>query len=166
MELTINSKKHGRKIVSFDDSDTELVLSQNTWIVHKRSDGKFYAYTQKKKDGYRQKIYMHRLIMGFPIGYDIDHKDGNGLNNTKLNLRVSTRSKNLANTGLRRGNTTGFKGVHLNKSTGKYFVRLAVGGQRNEKHGFGNPIDAAKEYNELAIRIHGEFAGLNIIPKL
>lgn len=161
--LTINSKKHGPQSVFFDDHDHNLIMSQNSWILHKRKNT-FYAYCQLNiRKGERFKIYMHRLIMNFPDNKDIDHRDGNGLNNRRSNLREAGRSQNIANQKRTYTNQTGFKGVHFEKRNNSYFALLMVNRKRKVKVGFKSPIEAAKKYNELATLHFGEFAKLNVI---
>lgn len=160
--LVIKSKKFGEKTVLFDDEDYNIVTQYKTWILHKRNDT-FYVYAQINCKSKRMKIYMHRLVMHFPERKDVDHKDGDGLNNQKLNLRAATRSQNLSNQKIRPKNTTGFKGVNFDRRTNNYFALLLVNRKRKTKCGFTNPIDAAKAYNELAAKHFGEFANLNPI---
>jgi hypothetical protein len=96
-------------------------------------------------------------------GVEIDHIDGNRLNNRKSNLRFATSSQNKINRGPRKDNTSGFKGVSLNKKLNKYGVRLMIDGKYKHLGLFNNKIEAAKVYNENALKYYGEFAWLNVI---
>lgn len=103
---------------------------------------------------------MHRVIMGEPAGRLVDHKDGNVLNNMMNNLRLATHSQNLANIKQSRPMTSSkYKGVCFCVNTGR-FVAIC-GGQWGGRH--DTEEDAAVAYNELAIRIYGEFAALNVV---
>jgi hypothetical protein len=94
----------------------------------------------------------------------VDHIDGNRKNNTRENLRVCTNSDNLCYRGVDSKNTSGFKGVSWCKRYNKWRVRVV----KNcvEYHGgyYDSKVDAAEAYNNLAKKIHGEFAWLNEIP--
>lgn len=98
--------------------------------------------------------------MNFPRG-EVDHKNGNGLDNRKCNLRIATSSQNKANTKIRRDNTSGFKGVIWHKASNKWMARVA-----DKYLGlFRSKYEAAKAYNQKAKEMFGEFARLNEIPE-
>lgn len=86
-----------------DDEDYELV-SRYKWHAHKTSAGgrKWYAlHTERRPDGSKLHIRMHRLICGLPPFKEDptqsipDHLDSDGLNNRKSNLRVTKQRKNM-----------------------------------------------------------------------
>ncbi len=134
-----------------DDEDFELVSQYQWHLTH-------FGYAIYKE------IRMHRLIMNTPKGMDTDHVNENKLDNRKVNLRICTRSQNMANDGLKKNNTVGFKGVgfikirNLKKPWRAYLMI-------NKKHihlgYFETKIDGAKAYNEAALKYFGEFAKLN-----
>lgn len=163
MEIVVTSPKYGNETACIDDEDYEKVKGYK-WVVDVRRRGRKYARASvkisKNKFSY---VYLHRLIMGFPK-YLVDHKDGNGLNNTKDNLRIATCQENQRNQRMPSNNTTGYKGVHFYKAYNKYSVSIRA----NKKQIFGGyfptPIEAAKKYNEMAVLYHGEYAKLNKIP--
>ena len=103
-----------------------------------------------------KRIYMHREIMGFPDG-EIDHRNGNKLDNRRCNLRICTSSQNKANTKRRRDNTSGYKGVVFHKASGKWMAKMA----RKYLGLFTNVKAAAFAYDEAAFDAFGEFAVLN-----
>ena len=108
---------------------------------------------------------MHRLVAeraGLQLnGYQIDHRDINGLNNRKGNLRVATKSQNRANIGLPVNSTSGHKGVTWDAATQKWRARIGVDGSRIHLGLFDFVIEAARAYNAAAIKHFGEFACLN-----
>jgi hypothetical protein len=108
---------------------------------------------------------MHRLVAernGLPIGgKQIDHVDGNGLNNCRRNLRVATASQNKANLRHRRDSTSGFKGVSWNRQKRRFQAFIKVAGHQHHLKYCDDPRDAARVYNEAALKHFGEFACLN-----
>lgn len=91
----------------------------------------------------------------------IDHVDGNGLNNTRENLRIASRSENCANSGARKNSKTGLKGVFpLN---GKFLSQITFNGKKIYIGFFADEHDAATAYNQAAKRFFGGFAKLNDI---
>lgn len=157
IELEINSKKHGKFTVYYDELDHELV-SKYRWCIHKNKAGRFYARTGNSRKG---TITMHRLIMGFPESL-VDHRDRNTLDNTRANLRLANQSQNRMNCDKYNGNTL-YKGVTVYSRDGNYRVRIGINNKIISGGYFNDPIAAAKRYNELAIKYHGEFAVLNLV---
>lgn len=144
-----------------DDEDFGAV-SAFKWTALISKNGRVYAYRRfgwnNEKRLWTGAIYLHRFLTAAPDGYDVDHKDHDGLNNRRANLRVTTRSKNLANS--RRGvGQTGFRGVTFDKraKSNAYIAQLS-----NKCVGrFQTAEDAAKAYDLAAKIKHGEFATLN-----
>lgn len=97
---------------------------------------------------------MHNLIMG-QLG--VDHRDHNGLNNKRSNLRVATNGQNQAN----RRTSAQYRGIFKDRS-GKWVARIRQPVGKREYLGyFSDPEEAARAYDRAAVRIHGEFALLN-----
>lgn len=162
--IIITSPKYGIFPVLVDDSDFESLSKHNWYLQVTRHHDKFYAYTVIKREGKRRSVKMHRLIMGEDIPFPIDHKDGNGLNNQRDNLRVATISEN----GINRKtsyNKTGFRGVMYDKRYKSYYVFLHVNNKKRHLGTFVNPVDAAIRYNEEALKVYGKFAVLNTITE-
>ena len=91
-----------------------------------------------------------------PEGIDIDHRDRNKANNRIANLRKATASQNLFNSPKRTRNTSGVKGVSLNRN--KWQARIMVNGVDIRLGRFVSKGMAAVAYAKAAIRYHGEFA--------
>lgn len=151
-----------------DDEDFEY-LSQFEWNARVVS-GTQYAKRSFKVDGKGTTVNMHREIMKCPKNMMVDHINGNGLDNRKENLRICTRSQNLMNSqNPKDAKTSKYKGVCFNKQTktnGKVWrseIRL------NKKAiflgAFYEEKDAAKAYNEAALKYFGEFAKINEIKE-
>lgn len=98
-----------------------------------------------------------------PTGFVSDHKDGNGLNNQKSNLRICTNAENIRNAKRYSTNTTGFKGVCIDSDYKKLSFRAGIKHyNKTYKLGnFNNAIDAAKAYDKKARELYGEFAKTN-----
>lgn len=145
------------------DDDDYALLSQWKWSAVK-GNGKlsnFYAMRGEK----RKTIKLHRFIMKAKKGEIIDHLDGNGLNNTKKNLRRCSQQENIRNSRKRRGTSSRYKGVSWDKREKKWsayitfdYAKIALGNHDSEN-------EAAIQYNEKAKELFGEFAKLNIISK-
>jgi hypothetical protein len=111
----------------------------------------------------------HRLAIKAPEGLDVDHRNGNPLDNRKENLRLATRAQNQLNKGPRStyaGKTPSsrYKGVHWYKRKRKWQVQIQVKGNRHNLGYFTDELEAAKAYDRAALDLHGEFARLNF-PK-
>lgn len=106
---------------------------------------------------------MHREVMKVTKGQFIDHKNGNGLDNQKSNLRLCSNQENSRNQRLKVSNTSGYKGVSWSKQLNNWAVQIRINGKKVHGGYFLDKEEAAKKYNELAKQYHGEFANLNII---
>ena len=108
-------------------------------------------------------ILMHRMIMLAPQGVEIDHIDGNRLNNQKSNLRFATSSQNKINRGPRKDNKSGYKGVSWHKQRNCWAVRLMINGKYQHLGLFQDKHKAAQVYNDNALKYYGSYAWLNKI---
>ena len=149
------------KIALIDDEDFELI-SQHKWYVIKKNNT-HYAVTNINKNNKRCILRMHRLIMNAQAEQEIDHKDGNGLNNQRNNLRICIRPQNSMNRKKRKNCSSSFKGVHWHKQNKKWQARITIDNKRKSLGRFGNEIEAAKAYDTAAIRYFGLFSRLNFI---
>ena len=111
-EIIVESRIHGTHTILYDEEDASKV-EPYTWTIVK-GHGTYYARRNlPRKDGIRPTpLVMHRELANCPSGMMVDHKNGNGLDNRKENLRVCTMSQNMMNRGKTRLNSTGFKGVY------------------------------------------------------
>lgn len=104
---------------------------------------------------------LHRFILGLTDPkVQVDHKDRDGLNCRRYNMRT-TRKQNEQNSSIRVDNKSGYKGVCWYKAHKSWVVQINVEGKRTHIGYFKNIIDAAKAYDEAAIKYFGEFAVLN-----
>ena len=115
------------------------------------------SYTHIKIHG--QSYLAHRLAFLYMKGYwphEIDHENGNGLNNHWLNLRECTHSQNVANQGPRKDNKLGIKGVSLYKN-GRYQAQININGKRIHLGYYDTPEAAARAYKKAAEKHYGVF---------
>ena len=147
------------QVALVDDEDFDM-LNQFKWCAQKDGNN-FYAIRGIRVGRRTQTIHMHRLIMGSPIGLEIDHKDGNGLNNQRNNLRVCTRSQNQMNKRKKEGASSIYKGVSFHKREDKWRAVIMINGRAINLGDFASEIEAAKAYDAKAIALFCEFANLN-----
>jgi len=138
-----------------DASDFEW-LNQYKWHV-KKDKNKYYAESQKNG----KNIKMHRLITCAPEHLFVDHRDHNGLNNRRWNLRLCTRAENMHNQRPQQGGTSKYKGVCRNKRARKYVSQIGMNGTRKTIGYFDDEIEAAISYDLKAMELFGEFGYLN-----
>jgi hypothetical protein len=138
-----------------DESDYEKISKYKYRAA--RSKGRWYAL----RDEGKKTIYMHQDILGKKEGFEPDHKNGNGLDNRRSNLRFVTHQQNLQNQ-KKRGIacSSKYKGVtrHIG---GKYQARIKAGGKQLHLGLFIDEVDAARAYDKAAIEHFGEFANVN-----
>lgn len=151
-------------MVLVDDADYERIAAHK-WRILRSGNASYARRTETvgtvNGRRIRREIYMHREVMGAPPEKQVDHIDGNGLNNKRSNLRLATEQQNKCNRPLQRNNTSGFKGVHLEARTGRWGARIKHRGSVRRLGVFDDPEDAARAYDEAARRLHGKFARLN-----
>lgn len=151
------------QIAIIDDEDWNLIKDYN-WYA-KKSRNTFYAqaYVIGSNRKGRKTISMHRLIIGAQPGQQVDHKNGDGLDNRRFNLRLVTNAQNSMNR-KKVGGTSQYKGVCFDKNRNKWQSYIRINYKRIHLGRFLTEIEAAKRYDEAAIKYFGEFARLNF-PK-
>ena len=114
--------------------------------------------------GFNSRQYLvHRVIFLYHHGYlpvQVDHIDGNRLNNCIKNLRPSTNAENARNQGKKSTNKTGFKGVFVNRQ-GKFVAQICLNYKRMHLGTFDTAENAYSKYCEKAKEFHKDFARLN-----
>ena len=99
---------HG-KVAIIDEQDAERVLRYNWFVM---GDRNIYAAADiQNPDGKHELWMLHRFILQPPLGVQVDHRDGDGLNNCRSNLRLASRNQNTQNLRRPKNNKSGFKGV-------------------------------------------------------
>jgi hypothetical protein len=140
-----------------DDADFE-VLSRHTWTPqhHGRTVYAVESFGCCGGAGRR----MHRMIADAPAGVQVDHRDGDGLNNTRANLRLASGRENQGNR-RKQQSTSRFKGVTRRKPTHAWRAAIRDNGVLVALGTFASEEDAARAYDAAARRIFGGFAALN-----
>jgi len=144
------------KYALVDDEDYEVFI-QWKWCYYQE------GYAARKSDFIpRKTVLMHRKIMQAPTGMQVDHINGDKLDNRRANLRLCTSQQNTLNQPKRRMETSSqYKGVCRDKKTGRWRAMITVNGKQKSLGRFADEIDAAKAYDDAAIQHHGEFASIN-----
>lgn len=140
-----------------DDEDFEIV-GCHKWHAMVRPHTVYAVRMVRGPRGRRTQL-MHSALTGWPM---VDHRDGNGLNNTRGNLRSATESQNQANRRIGGGrNKSGFKGVSWHKRFHYWQAQIRVNGRHFHLGTFADPEEAAREYDAAAVVHFGEFARIN-----
>jgi hypothetical protein len=142
-----------------DDEDFER-LSQFRWNskLHNADRGD-KAHRRPIRNERGKHIYLYHDILPKKAGFVIDHINGDPWDNRRCNLRYATRSQNICNQQGHRGRARPFKGIC--KKRLRWFASITVNGKKFWSRGYSTPEEAARTYDEMALRHHGEFACLN-----
>ncbi|MBB6677499.1 HNH endonuclease [Cohnella lubricantis] len=106
-------------------------------------------------------MHMHREVLNAPDGFEVDHINGNTLDNRKSNLRIVTHQRNMHNVSSHGDSSSQYRGVFWNKQKLKWTAQICLDGKRRHIGHFVNELDAARAYNQEAIRLFGQYARLN-----
>jgi len=156
------------KVAIVDAADYER-LSKYKWYA-KKGWRTYYAvrgvrvYKNGKYVRVRQ-IPMHRWLTKAPRNKLVDHRDHNGLNNRRGNLRLATPRENAQNRRAKLTSRSEYKGVYRRKDSDVFEAAIKNKGKRIYLGRFKRKDDAARAYDEKAKEVHGEFACLNFPEK-
>ena len=131
------------------------------WYVHESFTNEYAVRHIRIGPNKRYKQYAHRLITKCPPGQVVDHKNHNGLDCTRNNLRIVGYSKNNQNRSIWKPGADGYRGVRKNDS-GTYQARIQADGVRENLGSFKTSLEAAKAYDIRALELFGEFAWTNL----
>ncbi len=142
------------------DDDVFDAVSCHKWHVELVNGNPKYAQA-RLPDG--TKIRLHRFVMGCTVGDGIvvDHRNGDGLDNRKTNLRACTQSQNCMNSRRRSHAAASLKGMVWNKARQKWEARIVYKKRQRYLGIFATEEDAAIAYDVAAQLLFGEFALLN-----
>jgi len=146
------------KTAIVDDSDYPF-LSQFKWQAM-FNRGRWYA---RAWIGGRR-VTMHRALIQANARQPIDHKNGNGLDNRRSNLRLCTPAQNAMNRRPQK-HSSRYKGVRWHSDYSKWVARIKVNQKLIHIGCFQTEEEAAEAYNREAVKLFGEFAMLNKIER-
>lgn len=146
------------KSVEIDAGDFDLI-AKYSWYIG--SNG--YAVTRpwiKETKSYRS-ILMHRYLMNPPDRMIVDHKNRIKTDNRRKNLRVCTHKENIRNSKHRKNNTSGHRGVFLDKRTGHWVAKIMVDYKSKSLGSFDEKESAVKAYRCAAKKYFGRFVNFS-----
>lgn len=144
-------------VATIDANDAELV-GQYNWIAMVRDQG-VYARSAKTTDGKRVAIFLHRLVLGLPDGSPEtgDHRDGDGLNNRKRNLRIADQSQQMRNRSFQSCGGSAYRGVFWNKARKRWIAKATIAGRRRYLGLFKTEAEASHAYEYVSKIVYGDF---------
>jgi len=134
--------------------DAERVTTQR-WYKCGFKRGPYFSCQMPVPE--RKNILLHRFIVSCPAGMQVDHINGNVLDNRRSNLRICDHAENMRNRRISKNNTSGYKGVSWEKKKRKWGASIKV--NRKTIHlGWFNDLEKAYEaYVAASQKYHGEF---------
>lgn len=145
------------------DADDAALLGQFTWR-RERQGRTAYAISHVRREGRWTKQRMHNTVLGVP---HVDHRNGDGLDNRRANLRLATVVQNRWNRRKPSVSWNGmapssrYKGVSWYRRDGRWCARIKVNGRERWLGSFPSEESAARAYDAAAREYHGEYASLN-----
>lgn len=153
--ITLDYK--GQQLACIIDTADFLLVSMHSWSAAK--DRKtFYAVRTLRINGKPTRIYMHSLILPPPSGLTVNHKDRNGLNNRRSNLRHATHRQQQE---YQRLAGRKYRGIHFVSELKRWRAMIRINGKNTYLGVFETPEEAARAFDTAARQHHGEFAALN-----
>ncbi len=161
----------------YGEAFRKIYLDEGLWVIVDTADyyryagfkwciggceGKFYAVRGQRIGPDDLKIVrLHRLIMNAPEGLLVDHRNSDGLDNRRTNLRLATHAENTQNSRKRKGTTSKYIGVSFDKKAGNWRSGIMFKKKAIWLGSFDDEIAAARVYDDAAKKYYGEFARLN-----
>jgi hypothetical protein len=146
---------HGR--FAFVDDEDFYLISKFKWFSYEGRHT-FYAGRNICEGSKWIKIPMHRVLMGLlpRDGKTVDHKNQNGLDNRKRNLRIVSTSLNISNSKIWATNTSGYRGVSWRKDRKKWRSFIMVKGKQINCGHYNDIIEAAKAHDRSILQYRGD----------
>lgn len=146
--------------VTLTKGDYAIIDSEDAPLIARHSWHSFdHRYAARK--GVGKQVFMHREIANTPEGCETDHKNRNGFDNRRCNLRTASRSQNECNSARYLKKTSRYRGVCKPVAITKWKAAIKLNGKSYGLGHFSSEEAAARAYDCAAKRLHGEFAQLN-----
>ena len=140
------------------DPEFSSLFERHIWHISPQG---YVERTTTTKGRKRVHFKLHRIVAGALLGQQVDHINGDKLDNRKENLRICTRMGNSANSKLRSDNKTGYKGVHKHRRGDTFQATIMHQQKPIYISRFQTALEAAMAYDNAAIALFGEFAKTN-----
>lgn len=146
--IYLDSEKYGVHEALIDTEDLEKLLKINrTWGYQAKRKG---VRLSKRVNGENTSLYLHRVILNAPANYQVDHINGDWLDNRKANLRLCSIPENGQNrVRLSSANKSGFRGVSWSKEKQKYRASIMIDKQ-SVYLGYSSSIEEAVKLAKYA----------------
>jgi len=143
---------------SLVDKEDFKKFSKFRWHI-KKGRNKFYAQHCTRMGGAEYNVKLHRAILDLNYGDNkmVDHINGNGLDNRKINLRICGYPQNASNSRRYSNNSSGYKGVHWHKLKEKWQATIRYFGNKIHVGYFSTALKAKRAYNKKSKELFGEF---------
>lgn len=157
MKIPVNGRGPDGKRVTVawaevDEEDYERASAMR-WSLA----GRGYARAGvRDEDGRFHSVYLHRLVLGDPVGLQVDHRNGDKLDCRRSNLRAVTNSQNHAGYSSKPPGASGERGVYLDRRRGTYEGRVVRQGVTYRKSGFATVAEAVEWRDRTGREVHGE----------
>lgn len=152
------------KVTLVNDKDVAKLAGWTWRAVYRKGRNLWYAQGYRGGLKTREDVYMHQLVAGAKRGKIVDHKDGDGLNNRRRNLRHCTVRQNVLGAGVR-PHSSRYKGVYWSKRDRVWRAQIGVHRKIICLGNFRDEGDAGRAYNKAARKHYGEFARLNEVAR-
>jgi hypothetical protein len=145
--------------------EVPLSNSSDVAVIDDVDGSKVLAHRWRKLGGYaittinRTTVQMHQLVR--ETDSQVDHRNGQTLDNTRENLRPSAQTQNMGNRRKSKGKSSQYKGVSWNKAHGKWQAHIMRNNKSFNLGEFTDEREAAKSYDRAAREYFGEFARPN-----
>ena len=161
VEIPLGDAKNRGLAAVIDRADADLVAGFNWRVYWLKASSTPYASAWHGEVMY----FMHRLILGAPNHLEVDHINGNGLDNRRVNIRLATHQQNMGNRiadRRKKPKSCPYKGVYYKKERQYWIATIHTQGRTRYLGSHPTPEAAAAAYDIAATEIWGEFARLNL----
>ena len=142
-----------------DAADYDRVMNAaGTWYATPNRHTIYAGRKVRRPDGRQTTQLLHRFLTG-DAWRQVDHINGDGLDNRRSNLRLATHAQNMRNRREQTNNSSGFRGV--SRHNRRWRASISVGNKDRHLGYYDDPIEAARAYDAAALELSGEFARLN-----